>query len=80
MYPTQAIVLLDHLGRRLRGRLLGNGHILLSQHAHRYTYGRLSRRGLVELYDDEGGFIHAEILEFEEEHARMPAVAFARAA
>lgn len=80
MFNSQAIVLHDHLGRRLRGRLLDNGHILLSQHADRYTYGRLSRRGLVELYDDTGNFTYAEVAEYNDPEPDFPWCAQAAAA
>lgn len=55
MDKGHGITVYDRAGNRLRGWLQDNGHIHLAQHAHRYTYGRLNRKGDVELYDDEGG-------------------------
>jgi len=55
------VTLRDRQGNRLRARLLGNGHILLSEHAHRYTYARVNRSGDIELYDDSGNFSYASL-------------------
>lgn len=56
MPRTRHVTIHDRFGNRLRARLLANGHVLLCQHAHRYTYARINRRGDVELYDDSGSF------------------------
>lgn len=56
MSRTRNITIHDRFGNRLRARLLANGHVVLCQHAHRYTYARINRRGDLELYDDSGNF------------------------
>jgi hypothetical protein len=61
MTRAQNVTLRDRQGNRLRARLLTNGHILLSEHAHRYTYARINRRGDIELYDDDGNFSFASL-------------------
>jgi hypothetical protein len=61
MPTTRSVTLFDRLGNRLRARMLANGHIALSEHAHRYTYARVSRQGNVELYDDNGNFSAASL-------------------
>lgn len=61
MSKAQSVILRDRQGNRLRARLLANGHILLSEHAHRYTYARVNRRGDIELYDDVGNFSYASL-------------------
>ena len=58
---AQNVTLRDRQGNRLRARLLANGHILLSEHVHRYTYARVNRRGDIELYDDGGNFSYASL-------------------
>jgi len=61
MPNSRSVTLFDRLGNRLRARMLANGHIALSEHAHRYTYARVSRQGDVELYDDNGNFSVASL-------------------
>ena len=61
MSKAHNVTLRDRQGNRLRARLLANGHILLSEHAHRYTYARVNRRGDIELYDDSGNFSYASL-------------------
>jgi len=61
MPKAQTVILRDRQGNRLRARLLANGHILLSEHVHRYTYARVNRQGEIELYDDSGNFSYASV-------------------
>lgn len=61
MPKAQNVTLRDRQGNRLRARLLANGHILLSEHVHRYTYARVNRQGEIELYDDGGNFSYASL-------------------
>ena len=61
MLRTRHVTIHDRFGNRLRARMLANGHVLLCQHAHRYTYARINRRGQVELYDDSGSFSYGSL-------------------
>lgn len=81
MSKAPSVTLYDRLGNRLRARLLANGHILLSQHVHRYTYARVGRHGDVELYDDSGNFSYACLAGGgEEEEEEEESVALGQAA
>lgn len=74
MAKAAQFTLFDRDGNRLRARLLANGHILLSEHRHRYTYARVGRCGDVELYDDSGRYSLAALSADDGDEESEPAV------